>query len=137
MYSTLPHFFLAGNYSAPPTWAVTINQGIVNQAVIALAQGNAAEIGALMNQAQAEFDRYVAPACPEQLNAPLLHELLRHPPLQPYVYGGKGIGSQGDGTAQFMVRDYDSQMQALAVVKQDFPQMECYPLDIPKQILNK
>jgi acyl-CoA reductase-like NAD-dependent aldehyde dehydrogenase len=23
MYSTLPHFFLAGNYSAPPTWAVT------------------------------------------------------------------------------------------------------------------
>jgi galactokinase len=114
-----------------------INQGIVNQAVIALDQGNAAEIGALMNQAQAEFDRYVAPACPEQLNAPLLHELLRHPPLQPYVYGGKGVGSQGDGTAQFMVRDYDSQMQAIAVVKQDFPQMECYPLDIPKQVLNK
>jgi len=25
MYSTLPHFFLAGNYSAPPTWAVTVN----------------------------------------------------------------------------------------------------------------
>jgi galactokinase len=111
-----------------------INQALVNQAVIALDQGNEAEIGALMNQAQAEFDRYVAPACPEQLNAPLLHQLLRHPPLQPYIYGGKGVGSQGDGTAQLLARDQDSQAQAIAVTKQDFPQMGCYPLDIPRQI---
>lgn len=114
-----------------------INQALVNQAVIALDQGNEAEIGALMNQAQAEFDRYVAPACPEQLHAPLLHQLLRHPPLQPCVYGGKGVGSQGDGTAQFLTRDQDSQTQAIAVIKQDFPQMECYPLDIPRQINTK
>jgi galactokinase len=108
-----------------------INQVIVDQAVIALEQGNGAEIGALMNQAQVEFDRCVAPACPEQLNAPLLHQLLRHLPIQPYVYGGKGVGSQGDGTAQFLARDRGSQTQAIAVIEQDFPQMKCYPLDIP------
>ena len=33
-----------------------------------------------------------------------LHRVLAHPPLQPHVWGGKGVGSQGDGTAQFVAR---------------------------------
>lgn len=108
----------------------TINTNLVKRAVLALQQGDAIEIGALMNQAQAEFDRYVVPACPEQLNAPILHQLLNYAPLQPYVYGGKGVGSQGDGTAQFIARDLDSQTQAIILIQRDFPQMQCYKLDI-------
>jgi galactokinase len=111
-----------------------INQALVKQAVIALQQGNAPRIGALMNQAQVEFDRYVAPACPEQLNAPILHQLLHHLPLQPYIHGGKGVGSQGDGTAQLIARDRQSQEKAIALIKRDFPQMQCYQLDISRQI---
>ena len=107
-----------------------INTDLVQRAVLALQQGNALEIGALMNQAQAKFDRYVVPACPEQLNAPILHQLLNYPPLQPYIYGGKGVGSQGDGTAQFIARDRDNQAQAIALIHRDFPQMQCYKLDI-------
>ncbi|NJK56117.1 MAG: GHMP kinase [Pleurocapsa sp. SU_5_0] len=111
-----------------------INQALVKQAVTALQQGNAESIGALMNQAQAEFDRYVAPACPEQLNAPILHQLLNHSSLQPYIYGGKGVGSQGDGTAQLIALDRNSQSKAIALITRNFPQMQCYRLDIPKQI---
>ena len=109
----------------------SLNQNLVQQAAMAMQEGNAMKIGALMNQAQAKFDRYVAPAC-SQLQAPLLHRLLQHPPLQPYVHGGKGVGSQGDGTAQFIARDRDSQMQAIAVIQRDFPDMKCYQLDIPQ-----
>lgn len=47
-----------------------------------------------MAEAQAEFDARAAPLCPEQLNAPLLHRVLAHPPLAPLTFGGKGVGSQ-------------------------------------------
>lgn len=111
-----------------------INQTLVKQAVIALQQGNSEKIGALMNQAQGEFDCYVVPACPEQLKAPMLHQLLDYPSLKPYLYGGKGVGSQGDGTAQLIAQDRSSQLEAIALIKRDFPQMQCYKLDIPQQI---
>jgi galactokinase len=111
-----------------------INQKLVTKAVIALQQGNGEKLGTLMNQAQEEFDRYVTPACPEQLTAPILHQLLSHPPLQVYIYGGKGVGSQGDGTAQLLALDRVCQTEAIALIKRDFPQMRCYPLDIPQQI---
>ncbi|MEL6927829.1 MAG: GHMP kinase [Cyanobacteria bacterium J06600_6] len=109
------------------------NQEIVKQATIALQHGDAVKIGALMNQAQAEFDRCVAPACPEQLNAPTLHQLLAHPTLQSNICGGKGVGSQGDGTAQFITFDSEARNRAIATITQDFPQMRCYKLDIPRQ----
>ena len=111
-----------------------INHKLVRQAAVALQTGDAAEIGKLMNQAQKEFDRYVAPACLEQLNAPLLHKLLAYPALQPYIYGGKGVGSQGDGTAQFIARDRVSQQQAIAIINRDFPQMQCFELDISRSL---
>lgn len=113
-----------------------INAGFVKQAVSALQQGNIAEIGALMNRIQTEFDRYVAPACPEQLTAPLLHRLLDYLPLQNYIYGGKGVGSQGDGTAQLIARDRQSQIRSIALIEQNFPSMQCYKLDIPRTNLN-
>jgi len=110
-----------------------VNQKIVKQAATALRQGDAKRVGLLMRQAQAGFDRYVAPACPQQLNAPILHQLLDYPPLQPYILGGKGVGSQGDGTAQFISGNSDMRERAIALILQDFPQMRCYKLDVPKQ----
>ena len=106
------------------------NDKLIQQAILALKQGNGAKIGTLMRQAQAEFDRVTIPLCPEQLTAPLLHQLLNHPPLQPYIYGGKGVGSQGDGTAQLIALDRDSRDKAISIIKQDFPQMQCYELDL-------
>ncbi len=57
-----------------------------------------------MVEAQAFFDRYAAPACPEELMAPALHHVPRIRAAQTSYLGRKGVGSQGDGTAQFIAR---------------------------------
>lgn len=108
----------------------TISPKIVQDAVTALQQKDAATMGKLMCQAQAQFDRYILPACPAQLTAPALHTLLAHPPLKPYIWGGKGVGSQGDGTAQLIAKDEVSSNTAIAIIERDFPQMTCLKLTI-------
>lgn len=107
-----------------------ISSQITQDAAAALQQGDAVKIGELMKVAQREFDRYLIPACPWQLTAPVLHELLNYQPIQPDILGGKGVGSQGDGTAQFIVKDAESQQQVIEIIARDFPQMECLKLTI-------
>ena len=83
-----------------------------------------------MAEAQATFDRLVAPACPDQLASPLLHRLLAFDGIAGHVYGGKGVGSQGDGTAQFVARGPADRQEAMAKIADAFPQMRCFPLTI-------
>lgn len=108
-----------------------INAQLTQQAVTAVQQGDAQRLGALMNQVQTEFDRHLIPACPDQLSAPKLHRLLTHPALQPFIFGGKGVGSQGDGAAQLVAKNRDSQAQAIATIHRDFPDMQALSLTIP------
>jgi UTP-glucose-1-phosphate uridylyltransferase/mevalonate kinase len=110
-----------------------INYQITQEAKKALEQGDAVKIGELMKVAQTEFDRYLIPACRSQLTAPVLHQLLNYQPVQPYILGGKGVGSQGDGTAQFIVKNEESQQQVIDIIKRDFPQMECVKMTIGSQ----
>jgi len=113
-----------------------INQSIIKQAIEAIEQGDGAAIGKLMNLAQTNFDRYLTSACPSQLEAPILHQLLNYSSLKPYIYGGKGVGSQGDGTAQFICRDRSSRELVISIIQTNFPRMQCYELDI-SQAANK
>ena len=106
-----------------------INKDIVQKSVAAINEGNARKIGALMQEAQREFDTRMQPACPSQLTAPALHRVLNYKPLKPYIYGGKGVGSQGDGTAQFIARDRDSQKKAIEIIERDLD-MPCLELVI-------
>jgi len=57
-----------------------------------------------MTEAQRIFDAGVAPACAAELSAPRLHAVLAHPAAGELAWGGKGVGSQGDGAAQFVCR---------------------------------
>lgn len=106
-----------------------INAGLVNRAARALAAGDAQGLGRLMLEAQEHFDRLAAPACPEELTAPILHHLLRYAPVQSYVWGGKGVGSQGDGTAQFVARGVAERDAAVATIERDLG-MRCLPLTL-------
>jgi len=106
-----------------------INAGIVQEAFEALCAGDAAKIGELMTRAQDEFDKYVAPRCPSELTAPELHKVLTYPKVQPYVLGGKGVGSGGDGTAQFIVRNEEAQSKVIEVLERDLKK-ECLKLTI-------
>jgi UTP-glucose-1-phosphate uridylyltransferase/mevalonate kinase len=106
-----------------------INKDINARARKMLEEGDAAGLGALMNEAQALFDQHVAPACPDQLTAPVLHQVLNYAPLKPYVFGGKGVGSQGDGSAQFIARDETAQQKVVEILEKDL-NMECLKLAI-------
>jgi len=106
-----------------------INREIVTRATALLRSGNAAALGALMTEAQALFDAHLQAACPAQLTAPALHRLLTCPALQPLIYGGKGVGSQGDGTAQLIARDEASRQAAIRIIEQNLG-MSCLPLTL-------
>ena len=107
-----------------------INGKIVKNAVAALQQGDAEKLGNLMKLAQSQFDRYIIPACPDELTAPLLHQILDYPPIQADIWGGKGVGSQGDGTAQLITKSKSAQQQVIDLIKQDFPNMNCFELTL-------
>ncbi|WP_445627724.1 mevalonate kinase family protein [Nostoc sp. DSM 114167] len=109
-----------------------ISSEITQAAVEAIQRADAQLLGALMTKAQTEFDRHVVPACPEQLTAKKLHLLLEHEPLQPYIFGGKGVGSQGDGTAQLIAKNQESQRKAIEIIERDFPQMQALQLTISR-----
>jgi len=106
-----------------------INKRIVHQAVEALQASDAERLGALMVEAQACFDRYAIPACPEELAAPVLHQVLNHEALKPHIWGGKGVGSQGDGTAQFIARSQADQGAVIEIIERDFG-MSCLTLSL-------
>jgi galactokinase len=95
------------------------NMRILLQARAAVTAGDTPLVGALMNEAQNIFDRQVTPACPSELAAPKLHAVLRHPLVRELSWGGKGVGSQGDGSAQLVARDQDAQLALL----QQLPQL--------------
>ena len=106
-----------------------INRRIVGQAVEALQKGDAERLGTLMAEAQAAFDRHALPACPEQLTAPVLHHVLHYEPLLPHIWGGKGIGSQGEGAAQLVARSEADQHTLVEIVERDLG-MSCLKLTV-------
>ena len=88
------------------------NHEIIGRAARYMAEGDVQALGQLMTEAEEMFDKYVAPMSPA-LRAPKLHETLRDPNIQPLVYGGKGVGSHGDGSVQFLARNAETQQQLI------------------------
>jgi galactokinase len=106
------------------------NERIVRRAFQALSQADAGELGELMTQAQANFDRCLAPCCPGELASPLLHQVLGLESIARHVWGGKCVGSGGDGTAQFIARSEQDRQAAMAKITAALPPMRCFPLNI-------
>lgn len=90
-----------------------INHEIISRALTYMKEGDAEALGKLMTEAQAVFDEKVAPMCPTELQSPVLHKTLADPQLQALSYGGKGVGSQGDGSIQFLAKDEQCQKQII------------------------
>ncbi len=97
-----------------------INKEIIHRAIDAIEQGDPQTLGEIMVSAQEQFDHYATPVCPEELTAPVLHAVLNHEPLKPHIFGGKGVGSQGDGTAQFLARGAEDQEAIIQILERDF-----------------
>jgi UTP-glucose-1-phosphate uridylyltransferase/mevalonate kinase len=106
-----------------------VNKRTVHAAADVLERGDAESLGRLMAEAQKNFDRYAAPVCPEELTAPILHRVLDFKPLKPHIWGGKGVGSQGDGTAQLLVRGPAAQDEVVRIVQTELG-LPCYKLTL-------
>ena len=105
-----------------------LNQDIINRAIRYMAEGEVEKLGQLMTEAEALFDSHVTPMCPDELTAPKLHAVLNDPQIQPMVYGGKGVGSHGDGSVQFLARDPNCQQRLIDYLNAQG--MKAYPLTI-------
>ena len=106
------------------------NEALVRLGCRALVSGDAAALGQVMTAAQANFDAKVASHCPDELTGPLLHEVLAFAPIAGHIHGGKGVGSGGDGTAQFVARSATDRDAAMREIVATFPAMRCFPLTI-------
>lgn len=104
------------------------NLRIINMAIGYMANGDAEALGKLMVGAQTLFDHAVAPMCPEELTSPKLHEVLNDPIIKQWTYGGKGVGSQGDGSIQFLAKDKECQQKVIDYLNAQG--MKAYPLTL-------
>ena len=105
-----------------------VNKDLLYRAREAVIVGDSDKIGKLMVEAQRFFDVFMAPASPEELLSPKLHFVLSNPELDDLVYGGKGVGSQGDGTVQFVAKGEAQQKKLLKKLKE--LELDPYPLTI-------
>ena len=107
-----------------------INEVLQAKAEALISAGDVRALGAVLTEAQDEFDSRAGPLCPGQLGAtgsPRLHALLRRPELEGRVWGGKGVGSQGDGCAQLLCCDAEAQDELCRVLADEF---DCFPMTI-------
>ena len=105
-----------------------LNQDIVDRAIKYMAEGEVEQLGKLMTEAEELFNSHVTPMCPSELEAPKLRAILADPQIQPLVYGGKGVGSHGDGSVQFLARNPDCQQELIDYLNAQG--MKAYPLTI-------
>jgi len=103
------------------------NRALVLRARAALEEGDPRALGDLMGEAQARFDACLAPASPVELAAPRLHELLAHPAVAELAWGGKGVGSGGDGCAQLVARGPEEACALAARLERELG-VACLPL---------
>ncbi|ETO14585.1 nucleotidyl transferase family protein [Reticulomyxa filosa] len=106
-----------------------INLNITNRAIESIEKGEVEKVGALMTEAQQEFDYYAIPACPSELSSPYLHKLLKDEKIAAHIFGGKGVGSQGDGSAQFICKSVEDQEKVVKIIENEW-KMECVQLTI-------
>ena len=94
------------------------NQEIISKAIEYIKTGNYENLGKLMTEAQELFDKKIAPASWDELKAPILHEILNNSTVKSLTFGGKGVGSQGDGSVQFLSRDKESQLKLVSYLNE-------------------
>lgn len=113
------------------------NENFILKGVELLEKGDVQGYGKLMKEFQSNFDKKVAPGCPSELKAPVLHSILNDDVLNDLCFGSKGIGSQGDGTVQFLAKNEECQNKIIDYLK-NVKGMDGFPLTLrPKKAVKK
>jgi len=90
----------------------------VQRAIKYMEQGKPEELGRLMTEAEELFNRQIAPMCPSELASPKLKAVLADEYIRSITFGGKGVGSHGDGSVQFLAKDAATQQQLVSYLQQ-------------------
>ncbi len=106
------------------------NKKIIKEAVKAFKNGDSKKIGQLMNEAQYNFDKFVVPKCSE-LIAPKMHTILSDKFVLKNIYGGKCVGSGGDGAVQLIVKDEITQKKVIKYLNKVYGCLS-YPINFEK-----
>ena len=113
-----------------------INKDITDRAMKYMAEGEVEKLGKLMTESMELFDRNVRPLSPEELAAPKLHALLEDEEIRALTWGGKGVGSNGDGSVQFLARSSEAQAKLVKLLHERG--LQACPLTIrPKHAIRK
>ena len=96
------------------------NHDIIARALAAIEAGDARTLGAIMDESDQMFTTAGQSVCPDQLTAPVLHRVLSDARVRELVFGGKGVGAGGDGTAQFVCKSWRAQQELSALITNDF-----------------
>lgn len=113
------------------------NQKFIREAVEHIETGDNEALGQLMIRFQKNFDEKVAPASYKELRSPVLHSVLQDETIAPWIYGSKGVGSQGDGTVQLLAKDAECQSKLINYLTA-VRKMEAFPLTLkPKQAVTR
>lgn len=89
------------------------NTEFIQRAIQYMANGEVEQLGRLMTETEEVFNAQVAPLCPEELSAPKLRAILNDKTVKTLTYGGKGVGSHGDGAVQFLAKDAECQQKLI------------------------
>ena len=109
------------------------NELIIEKAIDAIKKGNIIEIGMLMTKAQQLFDDNLSYLSPEELKAPKLHSVLNDNYILNNSLGGKGVGSQGEGTVQIIVKNSKIQQEMINYIENQL-KLKAYSIIIQKSI---
>ena len=104
------------------------NQEFIGRAIDYMVRGDAEALGRLMTETEEVFDRQVAPLSPEELASPKLKAVLADEYVRQLTWGGKGVGSHGDGSVQLLARDAEKQQKLVNYLESQG--MRAYKFDI-------
>lgn len=103
------------------------NRVLVENAKRYIENGDIISLGKTLNEAQILIDN-MSIVCSE-FKAPILHKTLNDEYIKSLSYGGKGIGSGGDGSIQILAKDKKSQELLIDYFKNTL-KMEAFKVDI-------
>lgn len=90
---------------------VRLNHEIAWSSIRAIERGDVCSLAEAMLRAQQSFDDNLFDLCPLQFAAPALRKIFADPHLQDeqLFLAAKGVGSNGDGTVQFLCESSEKQ----------------------------
>ncbi len=112
---------------------VVDNVSICRSAKEAIECGDIHGLASAMTAAQTSFDKCAMPNCLSELTSPILHSVINDTHIRDLALAVKGVGSQGDGSVQFLCVDESRQHQVLEYMKITYG-MSGFKLTVPVSV---